>query len=156
MLKSINCGELRLEHVGQTVTLAGWVHRRRDHGALIFLDLRDRSGVVQVTCDREEHPEVHAVLNGVRAEYVAQITGVVRGRPAGLANANLPTGDVEIIATAAQVLNEARTTPFYINEDVELDEALRLKYRYLDLRRRHAAEYHPAAPRGQLDPRLPE
>ncbi len=135
MLKTINCGELRREHVGQTVTLAGWVHRRRDHGALIFIDLRDRSGIVQVTCDKEANAEAHAVLNGVRAEYVIQVTGIVKARPAGLANPNMSTGEVEVVATAAQVLNEARTTPFYINEDVELDEALRLKYRYLDLRR---------------------
>ena len=135
MLKSINCGDLRREHVGQTVTLAGWVHRRRDHGALIFIDLRDRSGIVQVTCDKESNPEAHAVLNGVRAEYVVQVTGTVQARPEGLANPNIPTGEVEVVATSAAVLNEARTTPFYINEDVELDEALRLKYRYLDLRR---------------------
>ncbi len=136
MMKSHQCGELRPAHVGQTVTLAGWVHRRRDHGALIFLDLRDRSGIVQVTCDAQTAPAAHAVLNTVRNEYVVQITGVVQQRPAGLANPNLPTGEIEVSATAAQVLNEARTTPFYINnEDVEVDEALRLKYRYLDLRR---------------------
>jgi aspartyl-tRNA synthetase len=135
MLKSINCGDLRLEHAGQSVTLAGWVHRRRDHGALIFLDLRDRSGIVQVTCDREQNPAAHEVLNGVRAEFVVQITGAVQARPAGLSNPNMPTGEIEVVATATQVLNEARTTPFYINEEVELDEALRLKYRYLDLRR---------------------
>jgi aspartyl-tRNA synthetase len=135
MLKSINCGDLRRENVGQTVTLAGWVHRRRDHGALIFIDLRDRSGIVQVTCNKETDPEAHVVLNGVRAEYVVQVTGEVKARPEGLENPNMPTGEVEVVATAARVLNEARTTPFYINEDVELDEALRLKYRYLDLRR---------------------
>lgn len=135
MLKTINCGELRREHAGQTVTLAGWVHRRRDHGALVFIDLRDRSGIVQVTCDKEANPDAHVVLNAVRAEYVVQITGEVRLRPTGLANANMPTGEIEVVAAAARVLNEARTTPFYINEEVELDEALRLKYRYLDLRR---------------------
>lgn len=136
MMKTHQCGELRPTHVGQTVTLAGWVHRRRDHGALIFLDLRDRSGIVQVTCDAQAAPDAHAVLNAVRNEYVVQITGVVQQRPAGLANSNLPTGEIEVSATAAQILNEARTTPFYINnEDVEVDEALRLKYRYLDLRR---------------------
>jgi aspartyl-tRNA synthetase len=135
MLKTINCGDLRRANVGQTVTLAGWVHRRRDHGALIFIDLRDRSGIVQVTCDKEANPEAHAVLNGVRAEYVVQVTGIVKARPEGLANPNILTGEIEVVATAAQVLNEARTTPFYINEDVDIDEALRLKYRYLDLRR---------------------
>ena len=135
MLKSINCGELRPEHAGQTVTLAGWVHRRRDHGALIFLDLRDRSGLVQVTCDAQAAPAAHEVLNTARNEYVVQITGTVRTRPAGLTNPNLPTGEVEVLAEAAQILNPARTTPFYINEDADVDEALRLKYRYLDLRR---------------------
>ncbi len=135
MLKSVNCGELRAEHAGQTVTLAGWVHRRRDHGALIFLDLRDRSGIVQITCDRVANEAAYAVLNAARSEYVVQVTGVVRLRPDGLANPNMPTGDVEVVGHAAQILNEARTPPFYINEDVELDEALRLKYRYLDLRR---------------------
>ncbi len=135
MLKSINCGDLQLEKAGQTVTLAGWVHRRRDHGALIFLDLRDRSGIVQITCDKETNPAAHEVLSGVRAEYVVQVTGVVKPRPEGLTNPNMPTGEIEVVATAAQVLNEAKTPPFYINEDVEIDEALRLKYRYLDLRR---------------------
>ena len=135
MLKTINCGDLRLAHAGQKVTLAGWVHRRRDHGALIFLDLRDRSGLVQVTCNAQNTPEAHAVLNGVRNEYVVQISGAVHERPAGLANPNVPTGEIEVVVEAAQVLNEARTTPFYINEDAVVDEALRLKYRYLDLRR---------------------
>ncbi len=135
MLKSINCGELRPGHVGQAVTLAGWVHRRRDHGALLFLDLRDRSGLVQVTCDAQAAPAAHMVLNAARNEYVIQVQGVVRPRPAGLTNANLPTGEIEVVAEAATVLNEARTPPFYINEDADVDEALRLKYRYLDLRR---------------------
>ncbi|MEJ5199251.1 MAG: aspartate--tRNA ligase [Anaerolineae bacterium] len=135
MLKSHNCGDLRPEHAGQTVTLAGWVHRRRDHGALIFIDLRDRSGLVQITCNAQSAPAAHAVLNDVRNEYVIQVTGTVQPRPAGLANPNIPTGEIEVVVEAAQVLNEARTTPFYINEDVAVDEALRLKYRYLDLRR---------------------
>jgi len=135
MLKSINCGELRPEHAGQMVTLAGWVHRRRDHGALIFLDLRDRSGLVQVTCDAQVAPAAHEVLNAARNEYVVQIAGTVRGRPAGLTNPNLPTGEIEVLAETALILNPARTTPFYINEDADVDEALRLKYRYLDLRR---------------------
>jgi aspartyl-tRNA synthetase len=117
------------------VTLAGWVHRRRDHGALLFLDLRDRSGIVQVTCDAWLAAEAHAVLDAARNEYVMQVQGVVRPRPVGLANPNLPTGEIEIVAQAGQILNEARTPPFYINEEVEVDEALRLKYRYLDLRR---------------------
>jgi len=135
MLKTHNCGELRAEHAGNAVTLAGWVHRRRDHGALIFLDLRDRWGLVQVTCDALRAPAAHAVLSTVRNEYVVQVQGVVRPRPAGLANPNLATGAIEIQVADAVVLNEARNPPFYINEETEVDEALRLKYRYLDLRR---------------------
>lgn len=135
MHKSVNCGELRLAHIGQRVSLAGWVHRRRDHGALFFLDLRDRSGLVQVTCDAQAAPAAYGALDSARNEYVVQVTGTVRQRPAGLANPNLPTGEVEVAAESAQVLNEARTPPFYINEDSAVDEALRLKYRYLDLRR---------------------
>ena len=135
MLKTHNCGELRPAQAGQTVTLAGWVHRRRDHGALIFLDLRDRSGIVQVTCDAQQAAEAHAVLNAARSEYVVHVQGVVQPRPAGLTNPNLPTGEVEVAARSARILNEARTTPFYINEESDVDEALRLKYRYLDLRR---------------------
>ncbi len=135
MLKTHNCGDLRSAEAGQTVALAGWVNRRRDHGALIFLDLRDRSGLVQVTCDAQSAPEAHAVLSTARGEYVIQVQGVVRLRPDGLTNPNIPTGGVEVAAEAAQVLNDARTPPFYINDEVEVDEALRLKYRYLDLRR---------------------
>jgi aspartyl-tRNA synthetase len=135
MQKTRDCGTLRLADEGQSVTLAGWVHRRRDHGALVFLDLRDRSGIVQVTCDALASPEAHAVLSGTRVEYVVQVRGLVRQRPSGLANPHLPTGEIEVVAQAACVLNEARTPPFYINEDVEVDESLRLKYRYLDLRR---------------------
>jgi aspartyl-tRNA synthetase len=135
MLKTVNCGELGPEQVGNRVILAGWVHRRRDHGALMFLDLRDRSGIVQVTCDAQANPEAHELLNGVRNEYVVQVDGVVRRRPAGLENPNLPTGEIEVVAERAEVLNEAKTPPFYINEDADVDEVLRLKYRYLDLRR---------------------
>jgi aspartyl-tRNA synthetase len=135
MLKTRDCGTLRLADAGQRVTLAGWVHRRRDHGALVFLDLRDRSGLVQVTCDAARSPEAHSVLSATRNEYVVQVSGLVHGRPAGLANPHLATGEVEMVAEEARILNESRTPPFYLNEDVEVDEALRLKFRYLDLRR---------------------
>jgi aspartyl-tRNA synthetase len=135
MLKTRDCGTLRLDDAGQRVTLAGWVHRRRDHGALIFLDLRDRSGLVQVTCDAVSSHNAHTVLSATRNEYVVQVTGLVHERPAGLANPSLPTGGIEVVAEEAAILNEARTPPFYINEDCEVEEALRLKYRYLDLRR---------------------
>jgi len=135
MLKTHNCGELRPEHVGQTVTLAGWVHRRRDHGGLIFIDLRDRFGLTQVVCDSEQNPLAHDAVSEVRSEYVLQVQGAVRGRPEGLQNPQLPTGAIEVSIDQVQVLNPARTPPFYINEDSEVNEVLRLKYRYLDLRR---------------------
>ncbi len=135
MLKTHSCGELRLSHVGQSVTLAGWVHRRRDHGALIFLDVRDRSGIVQVVCDAERSPVAHANASEVRGEYVVQVQGVVEARPEGLVNPALPTGEIEVRATQIQVLNPARTPPFYTSDETEVDEMLRLRYRYLDLRR---------------------
>jgi aspartyl-tRNA synthetase len=135
MLKTRDCGTLRLIDAGQPVTLAGWVHRRRDHGALLFLDLRDRSGLVQVTCDAVSSPDAHAVLSATRNEFVIQVRGLVHERPTGLANPHLPTGAVEVVVEEARILNDARTPPFYINEDIEVDEALRLRYRYLDLRR---------------------
>ncbi len=134
MLKTHTCGELRAEHAGQTVTLAGWVHRRRDHGGLIFIDLRDRFGLTQVAAD-PKNAAAHAAMSDLRGEYVAQITGKVRGRPAGNENPNMPTGAVEVEALEVKLLNAAKPTPFYINEESAVDETLRLKYRYLDLRR---------------------
>ncbi|NDJ75610.1 MAG: aspartate--tRNA ligase [Chloroflexi bacterium] len=135
MLKTHNCGELRVEHAGQQVTLAGWVHRWRDQGGLVFWDLRDRWGITQVTIDQQATPEVHALAKDVRSEWVVQITGIVNQRPEGMTNPDLPTGDVEVVATDVQILNQAKTTPFYINKDENVDEALRMRYRYLDLRR---------------------
>ena len=135
MLKNHNCGELRPSHVGQQVTLAGWVNRQRDHGGLVFVDLRDRSGTVQVVANPDTAPDAHALLQQVRSEYVLQVVGVVQPRPEGLVNPDLPTGQIEVVARQAKVLNPAKTTPFYIYDDSPVDEALRLKYRYLDLRR---------------------
>src|SRR3990170_1774062 len=134
MLKTHTCGELRAENAGQTVTLAGWVHRRRDHGGLIFIDLRDRFGLTQVAAD-PKNAEAHAAMSELRGEYVVQITGKVRQRPAGNENPNMPTGAVEVEALEVKLLNAAKPTPFYINEESAVDETLRLKYRYLDLRR---------------------
>jgi len=135
MLKSHNCGELRASHEGEAVTLAGWVHRRRDHGGLIFIDLRDHDGLTQVVFNPKEGGEAYAVADTVRGEYVLQVEGTVAHRPKGTENAHLPTGEIEMKAHAATVLNEAKTPPFYIVEETDVDELLRLKYRYLDLRR---------------------
>ena len=135
MLKSHNCGALRKEHVGKQVTLAGWVDRRRDHGGLIFIDLRDREGIIQVAFNPETARVAHKTANKVRSEYVVSVSGEVALRPSGTENSRLPTGEVEVIAREADILNPALTPPFYINEDMEIEESLRLKYRYLDLRR---------------------
>jgi len=129
------CGELRKEHVGRTATLAGWVNRRRDHGGLIFIDLRDREGITQVVFNPKESPGAHSIAGELRNEYVLKVSGEVGLRPPGTENKNLATGEIELLATDAQILNAAKTPPFYINEDVEVDEPIRLKYRYLDLRR---------------------
>ncbi len=133
MLRSNEAGTLRADHTGQTVTLAGWVARRRDHGGVAFLDLRDASGVVQVVARDEVLAEGGA--HDVRNEYCVQVTGEVRERPAGNANADLPTGGVEVVATRIDVLNPSAPLPFQIDERVTVGEEARLKYRYLDLRR---------------------
>ena len=135
MLKTHNCGELRTTHAGEEVTLAGWVNRRRDHGGLAFLDLRDRSGIVQVVTNPDVAPAAHAVAEQARSEYVLQVKGTVRARPEGLVNPNMPTGEIEVVAHELNILNPSKTPPFYIYSDSPVDEALRLKYRYLDLRR---------------------
>ena len=135
MLKTIACGGLRSEHAGTEVTLAGWVHRRRDHGSLIFVDLRDRDGIVQVIFNPDLAPEAHAVAETLRNEWVVQVVGRVEARPEGTENPELPTGDVEVMASRATVLGRSETPPFYVNEDTEVDELLRLKYRFVDLRR---------------------
>jgi aspartyl-tRNA synthetase len=134
--RSVTCGELTIDAVGRQVTLAGWVNRRRDHGGLIFLDLRDRYGLTQVICDPEHSPDAHRVAAEVRSEYVIQVVGIVAPRLLGTENPHLSTGAIEVVATRIALLNPSRTTPFPIsNESAQVDEALRLKYRYLDLRR---------------------
>jgi len=135
MHKSHTCGELRTEHTGKSVTLAGWVHRRRDHGGLTFIDLRDRFGLVQVVSNPDISPEAHLALEPVRSEWVIQVEGIVRDRPAGMVNPEIDTGEIEVEVTAVKVLNPAKTPPIYINKPEEADEQTRLKYRYLDLRR---------------------
>ncbi|MCC7359003.1 MAG: aspartate--tRNA ligase [Anaerolineales bacterium] len=135
MYKTHTCGALRPEHIGQTVTLAGWVNTRRDQGGLTFIDLRDRWGVTQVVLNREVSPEAHAAASHVRNEYVLRIGGLVRARLAGKENPKLATGAVELEAATLEVLNAAKVLPFTINEELPVDENVRLKYRYLDLRR---------------------
>lgn len=135
MLKTHNCGELRAEHAGQQVTLAGWVHRWRDQGGLVFLDLRDRWGVTQITVDQQTVPDAHAIARDTRTEWVIQVIGKVVKRPEGMRNPDLATGEIEIEVSNMVVLNRAKTPPFYINKDEKVDEALRMRYRYLDLRR---------------------
>lgn len=136
MLKTHTCGELKLEHAGQHVTLAGWVNRRRDHGGLIFVDLRDRFGVTQVTIDSDATEEAHEVAGQLRSEYVVQVSGAVRQRPPGFENPNLATGAIEVMAGEIKILNPSRTPPFYVSGNADdVEESLRLKYRYLDLRR---------------------
>ena len=136
MLKTHTCGELNRTHVGKQVTLAGWINRRRDHGGLIFLDLRDRFGITQVTVDSEANAAAHDFAEQARSEFVVQIKGVVQPRPAGQENPNLSTGEIEVVADEVTILNPAKNPPFYIADAAEeVDEALRLKYRYLDLRR---------------------
>ena len=130
------CGELRADHVGERVTLAGWVHRRRDHGHLTFLDLRDRYGITQVVTNADESADAHAAAEPARNEWVVQVEGVVRHRPEGTTNAELVTGEIEVAVDRFEVLNQSKVPPFYINEEQPgLDESLRLTYRYLDLRR---------------------
>jgi aspartyl-tRNA synthetase len=130
------CGELRSGDVDARVMLAGWVHRRRDHGQLTFFDLRDRYGITQVVTSADAQPAAHEAARDVRNEWVVQVEGVVRHRPEGTTNPELGTGEVEVAVDRLTVLNAAKVPPFYVNEDqAGLDEALRLKYRYLDLRR---------------------
>lgn len=135
MKRSHHCGELSLAHVGQTVTLTGWVSSRRDHGGVLFIDLRDRYGLTQIVCDSEHHPTVHQLADRLRNEYVVATTGVVTGRPDGSANPHLPTGAIEVRATSLEILNEAKPLPFAPEDAVAASEVLRLKHRYLDLRR---------------------
>ncbi len=139
MLKTHGCGVLRESDAGSEVTLAGWVHRRRNHGGLVFLDLRDASGIVQVVVHPDEAPEAFGAVEDVRNEYVVQVRGAVQVRREGTANAELATGAIEVHARSLAVLNAAETPPFPVNQDSNVDESTRLRYRYLDLRRERMA-----------------
>jgi aspartyl-tRNA synthetase len=134
-MRTTTCGSLRPEQGGDDVTLCGWVGRRRDHGGVTFIDLRDREGAVQVVFHPEDAPQAHAVAQDLRGEWVVRVTGTVRERPEGMVNPNLATGQVEVLASELEVISRAETPPFLIEDRSEADELLRLEYRYLDLRR---------------------
>jgi len=129
------CGNLRIEDAGREVALYGWVHRRRDHGGVIFVDLRDYTGIVQIVFSPEETPEAHEVAGDLRNEFVIAVEGCVRPRPQDTVNPDLPTGEVEVVGAKLRTLNTAATPPFRVEDDTDAGEELRLKYRYLDLRR---------------------
>ena len=136
MYRTFTCGELRANHAGQTVTLSGWVNRRRDHGGVAFFDLRDRSGIVQITINPDLPKEILDQVENVRMEWVLQVEGEVQKRPEGMTNPKMETGEIEIIAKNVKILNPSKPLPFVISSDADLpDENTRLKYRYLDLRR---------------------
>jgi len=134
-MRTHRCGELNKTHIGQSVVLNGWVQRRRDHGIVMFIDLRDRTGITQVVFNAERNASVHQAAHALRSECVVSITGQVMARPAESRNPNLPTGDIEVFVDAVEILNEAKTPQFVIEDDADVTEAVRLKYRYLDLRR---------------------
>ena len=135
VIDRVTCGTLTVANEGEPVVLNGWVNRRRDMGGLVFIDLRDRFGVTQIVFHPETHPEAHAAGGDVRNEYVIRIEGTVRRRPAETINTKLKTGEIEVEAHTLTVLNESKNPPFYVNEDSDVEEALRLQHRYLDLRR---------------------
>jgi len=140
LFRTHTCGDITAGDIGREVTLAGWVHRRRDHGGLIFVDLRDREGLVQVVFNPEVSPTAHRAADSVRNEHVLKVSGRVSRRPPGTENPKLKSGEIEVIATDCVILSSSKNPPFYINEETEVDENLRLKYRYLDLRRQRMKE----------------
>ena len=133
--RSHDCGTLTAQDIGRTVTLAGWVDTRRDHGGFIFIDLRDRSGITQVLFNPETNSQAHQQAHQLRNEFVISIQGQVRGRPEGMANSNLKTGEIEVLVDEYQLLNTSKTPPFTLDDTAEVSETVRLRYRYLDLRR---------------------
>ncbi|MBI5055323.1 MAG: aspartate--tRNA ligase [Nitrospirae bacterium] len=135
MLRDKNCGEIRETDIGSTINIAGWANKWRDHGGVIFIDVRDRSGMVQVVFNPEINQDIHALAHKIRNEYVIQVTGEVRKRPDGTINSSIPTGQVEIIAKELKVLNDCKPLPFMVEDETDASEYLRYKHRYLDLRR---------------------
>src|SRR3989338_6169753 len=140
MLRTHTCGELNAGHKDQEVTLCGWVHRRRDHGKLIFIDIRDRYGITQVVFVPSVNREAHQVAQQLGPEFVVKIKGKVNVRPKGNVNADIPTGEIELTANDLEILNSSEVPVFEIDGGVEVSEEVRLTYRYLDLRRSKVAE----------------
>jgi aspartyl-tRNA synthetase len=135
MMRTHRCGDLGTEHAGQTVELCGWVHTRRDHGGVIFIDLRDTSGLVQLVFNPDASADIFATAEQLRSEFCIKVTGEVKPRPEGTVNPNLPTGQIEVVAGAIEIFSRAETPPFQVDSHQEVDEMLRLKHRYVDLRR---------------------
>jgi len=134
MKRTQYCGSLKQGDIGKKVTLCGWVHSRRDHGGVIFIDLRDREGIAQVVF-QPENSEIFASAEKIRSEFVLGVSGLVRQRPGGTENPNMPTGQVEVVVSELEIINKAPALPFEISDYTETSEEMRLKYRYLDLRR---------------------
>ncbi|OGW75897.1 MAG: aspartate--tRNA ligase [Omnitrophica bacterium RBG_13_46_9] len=140
MLRSHTCGELNAKHINEEVTLAGWVHARRDHGEIIFIDIRDAYGITQLVFDPKDSRDIHKEAHELKSEYVIRINGLVRRRPSGTDNPKLPTGDIEIVVRGLTVLNPSLTPPFEINQSAVVSDETRLKYRYIDLRKPYMQE----------------
>ena len=135
MKRTHYCGDLRLADAGTSARLTGWVLRRRDHGGVIFIDLRDRTGITQVVFDPQIDSETHEIAHQIRNEFVLCVSGKVRERAGGAANLKLPTGEIELASDGLEILNVAKTPPFPVADDIDTDEEIRMKYRYIDLRR---------------------
>src|ERR1041385_8528756 len=135
MKRTMMCGEVRTEHIGQPIVLQGWVHTVRDHGGLVFIDLRDRAGIVQIVVNPATQPEAFKTAETLRDEFVTEIHGEVQKRPAGSENPRIATGEIEVHATLVDVLNPCLPLPFPVAEEAQVDERVRLQYRYIDLRR---------------------
>ncbi|MCL2444203.1 MAG: OB-fold nucleic acid binding domain-containing protein, partial [Treponema sp.] len=134
MKRTVSCGELRKSSAGKTVILNGWVHRKRNHGGIFFINLRDRYGITQVTVDTEKNNDLKDICDELRNEYCIAVEGIVNERPGDMINASMETGEIEVIASKILILNKSDVLPFQIDEESKANEDLRLKYRYLDLR----------------------
>jgi aspartyl-tRNA synthetase len=135
MIRSVTCGQLNKNDIGKEAVMCGWVHRRRDHGKLIFIDMRDRYGLTQVVFNPKENPQIKTEAEKLRPEFVIRLQGKVNLRPKGTENPKIPTGEVEVVATELEILNPAQTPVFEIDDSISVSEELQLAYRYLDLRR---------------------